>query len=188
MTRAKAQNPQKTKAWARPGRGRCRMTFDCSMHLGDEIPHAAAEVAEVEAGILFGFEDAVEDDPEAPPEEPGGSEDERGEEKFLPKREVLGLCQCEREQNHRRTSTTIHDGGSGRQCGPSSGARFPAAPPAAARIHWIGSFLESHALVHARLERGLGIIGIRKRVALVCLALGALLCRAEARSTPRRCA
>ena len=61
------------------------MTFDCSSTSEKKSHARRPKVAEMEAGIFFGFEDAVEDRAEAPPEKRGGSDDERGEEKSSPK-------------------------------------------------------------------------------------------------------
>ena len=97
------------------GQGAFADDFRLADDLPEEVPDAAAE-SEVEAGILFRFEDAVENEAETSPEERGGSDDERCEEQFFPKREVLRLCQCEIERKHRRTFPTIHDRGPGRQC------------------------------------------------------------------------
>ena len=43
MTSAKAQNAQKTSAWATPASGRSRITLACSIDLPDEIANAPAD-------------------------------------------------------------------------------------------------------------------------------------------------
>ncbi len=48
VTSAKAQNPQKTKACARPGRGRSRITLLLQHDFRDEIPDAFADGIRVE--------------------------------------------------------------------------------------------------------------------------------------------
>jgi hypothetical protein len=63
VTRAKAQKAQKTKACARPGSGRSRMTLAWQSTSQNEIPDALADGEEVEARVLFRFEDFVEDEP-----------------------------------------------------------------------------------------------------------------------------
>jgi hypothetical protein len=83
VTRAKAQKAQKTKAWARPGSGRSRMTFGLAEDFPDEVPDALADGEEMEAGVFFDLQDFVEDGAEAAPEGCGRGDDQRGEEQLL---------------------------------------------------------------------------------------------------------
>lgn len=59
----------------------------------EEVSDPLADGEEVEAGVFFRFEDLVEDQAEATPEEVAGGEDDPGEEELLKEGEVLGFGQ-----------------------------------------------------------------------------------------------
>ena len=62
-------------------------------YLPDEIPEAAADGEEAEAGVGLGLEDFAEDYAKTEPETGGGGGDQHDEEQFLHEGEVLRFSQ-----------------------------------------------------------------------------------------------
>lgn len=81
--------------------------FGLTEHFPKEVPNARSDGGELEIRVFSGMKDALEDGPEAPPEEKARSKGESGEKEAFPESKVARLGQRgERNKHSERTNNT----------------------------------------------------------------------------------